>query len=85
MDIKAGNPLAIFQKFDSVVMVNVQAKNSMGGYGPLLITCPFVDNRFDIAVDLFYRANDLYEQNNYVEALPLFQSLAEQRQCRSST
>lgn len=82
MEIKGRNSLAIFEKFDSVVMVNVQAKNSMGGYGSELIMCPLVDNRFDRAVvlsyDILQRANDLYKKDKYAEALPLFQSLAEQ-------
>ena len=82
MEIKGRNSLAIFEKFDSVVMVNVQAKNSMGGYGSELIMCPLVDDRFDRAVvlsyDMLQRANYLYKEHKHAEALPLFQSLAEQ-------
>ena len=68
------NPSA-FVEFDSYVILNVQAKNSMGGYGSELITCPLLNDRFDRNVQ---RANDLYNQKRYAEALPFIQSLAEE-------
>lgn len=81
MAIMGGNPYEIYEKFDSYVVVNVQAKNSMGGYGSELIKCPLVDNRFDRAfvqsLDILQRANDLYKQGENAKALPLFQSFAE--------
>jgi TPR repeat protein len=81
LEIMGGNPYEIYEKFDSYVVVNVQAKNSMGGYGSELIKCPLVDNRFDRAfaqsLDMLQHADDLYKQGEKAKALPIFQSFAE--------
>ncbi len=41
------NPDKVFEKYDAVVRVDVQAKNGFGAYGKLYIECPLVDGKFD--------------------------------------
>ena len=37
----------VFEKYDSVVRVEVQAKNGFGAYGKTYVECPLVDGKFN--------------------------------------
>lgn len=47
-ELKYSNkPNKVFDKYDAVVRVEVQAKNGFGAYGKLYIECPLVEGKFD--------------------------------------
>lgn len=47
----------VFEKYDSVVRVEVQAKNGFGAYGQLYIECPLVNGDFDRHAAFMHRLN----------------------------
>lgn len=51
----------IFDKYDSILRVEAQAKNGFGAYGPVHVECPLVDGKFNKhaarmrRIDVFYK------------------------------
>ena len=50
-------PEKVFEKYDAVVRVEVQAKNGFGAYGKSYIECPLVDGKFNEHAAFMHRLN----------------------------
>lgn len=56
------NPDPIYKKYDSVLKVQIRAKNRMGGYVDQWVQCPLLNGRFDRHTTEMYRIDEMTKQ-----------------------